>query len=84
MSAIPIIECKVLCAAPNVGKPCETWYKVFGDLKSGIRPVVVHLRGPGIPSNYMLSFHPHFLQMIMRDVLPAGDCACTAYLHIPQ
>lgn len=34
----------------------QTWYKIVGDLKSGVRPVVALHGGPGISHHYML---PH-------------------------
>jgi proline-specific peptidase len=37
----------------TAGKPCKTWYKVFGDLKSG-RPLVGLHGGPGVVHNYLL------------------------------
>lgn len=36
------------------GKKFETWYKVFGDLKSKHRPVVALHGGPGLTHDYML------------------------------
>jgi hypothetical protein len=33
---------------PAAGKPCKTWYKVFGDLKSGKRPLIVVHGSPGL------------------------------------
>lgn len=38
---------------PTAGKPCKTWYKVSGDLKSGIPPLVVLHGGPGCPHQYV-------------------------------
>ncbi|KAF8449102.1 proline-specific peptidase [Boletus edulis BED1] len=38
---------------PAAGKPCKTWYKVSGDLKSGIRPLVVLHGGPGCAHEYL-------------------------------
>ncbi|KAH0836595.1 Alpha/Beta hydrolase protein [Lanmaoa asiatica] len=35
------------------GKPCKTWYKVSGDLKSGIRPLVLLHGGPGCAHEYL-------------------------------
>jgi proline-specific peptidase len=38
------------------GETYRTWYKIFGDLKSGKRPLVVLHGGPGISHEYVL---PH-------------------------
>lgn len=39
---------------PSAGKPCKTWYTIFGDLKSGARPLICLHGGPGVPHNYLL------------------------------
>jgi len=33
---------------PGLDKECCTWYKVFGDLKSGVRPLIALHGGPGV------------------------------------
>ncbi|TFY73117.1 hypothetical protein EWM64_g10895 [Hericium alpestre] len=38
------------------GETFQTWYKTIGDLKSGVRPLVVLHGGPGMSHDYML---PH-------------------------
>ncbi|KAN0088548.1 Alpha/Beta hydrolase fold [Tylopilus felleus] len=38
---------------PAAGKPCKTWYKVSGDVKSGVRPLVVLHGGPGCAHEYL-------------------------------
>ncbi|PCH43110.1 proline-specific peptidase [Wolfiporia cocos MD-104 SS10] len=38
------------------GETYQTWYKVVGDLKGGVRPLVVLHGGPGTPHHYMI---PH-------------------------
>jgi L-proline amide hydrolase len=40
---------------PTAGKPCETWYKVVGDLNTGIPLVTAH-GGPGAAHEYLLPF----------------------------
>ncbi|KAK5211568.1 hypothetical protein LTR47_005291 [Exophiala xenobiotica] len=42
---------------PSLPKPCETWYKVYGDLTSSGsgRPLVTLHGGPGMAHNYLLS-----------------------------
>ncbi len=41
---------------PNAGKPCETWYKVVGDLRNGSVPLITLHGGPGGAHEYMLPF----------------------------
>ncbi|KZT74402.1 proline-specific peptidase [Daedalea quercina L-15889] len=40
---------------PNAGKPCQTYYKIFGDLKSCVTPLIGLHGGPGATMSYMLS-----------------------------
>ena len=47
------VEGEASFAVPAAGKPCKTWYKVSGDLKSGIRPLVVLHGGPGCAHEYV-------------------------------
>ena len=41
---------------PSLPRQCETWYRIFGDLKSSptTRPLVILHGGPGACHNYML------------------------------
>jgi proline-specific peptidase len=40
---------------PAAGKPCETWYKIVGDLKSDVTPLVLVHGGPGMSHDYLIS-----------------------------
>lgn len=44
----------ILFNVPGVDKECYTWYKVFGDLKTGTRPLIALHGGPGV--GYILTF----------------------------
>ena len=37
---------------PAAGKPCKTYYRIYGNLESSIPLILLH-GGPGIPSNYL-------------------------------
>jgi len=54
----------------------QTWYKVVGDLKSGVRPVVVLHGGPGIPHQYMTPnldlWKTHGIPVVIYDQLGCG------------
>ncbi|KAI0729425.1 proline iminopeptidase [Fomitopsis betulina] len=66
---------------PDAGKPCQTYYKVFGDLYSGKVPIVVLNGGPASTHDYMLSFAdlaPH-APVIFYD--PVG---CGRATHLPE
>ncbi|KAF9245306.1 Alpha/Beta hydrolase protein [Melanogaster broomeanus] len=47
------VEGEAPFSVPGAGKECKTWYKVSGDLKSGIRPLVVLHGGPGCTHEYL-------------------------------
>lgn len=56
MTTTKITEGKVPFHIPSAGKPCETWYKIVGDLSSGITPLVIVHGGPGATHVYLLPF----------------------------
>lgn len=55
--SIDITEGTVGFKHPSLPKPCETWYKIYGDIKSSRsgRPLVTLHGGPGMAHNYLLS-----------------------------
>jgi L-proline amide hydrolase len=53
-SPIPTFSSELDFPVPSAGKPRKTSYTVFGDLKSGIRPLICLHGGPGVPHNYLL------------------------------
>ncbi|KAF9232921.1 proline-specific peptidase [Melanogaster broomeanus] len=60
----------------------QTWYKVVGDLKSGIRPLVTLHGGPGMSHVYMIShteiYTTHGIPVVFYDQLGIG-----ASTHLP-
>jgi proline-specific peptidase len=55
MTVINSYEGKLPLEIPSAGKPCETWYKVFGDLSKGVPLITMH-GGPGAAHEYLLPF----------------------------
>ncbi|KAI0150559.1 alpha/beta-hydrolase [Xylariaceae sp. FL1272] len=53
--SLPIKEGKIPYDAKGAGKPCETYYKVVGDLNPGVTPVIALHGGPGGGHEYL---HP--------------------------
>src|SRR5271170_2308265 len=49
-------EGEVSFDVPAAGKPCKTWYKIYGNLSSSStgRPLVALHGGPGACHNYLL------------------------------
>lgn len=75
--AIPTFEAEVDFTPPNAGKPCKTWYTIFGTLSKGIRPLVCLHGGPGVPHNYILPIQnlwtTHGIPVIFYDQLGCGN-----------
>ncbi|KAJ7213170.1 proline-specific peptidase [Mycena pura] len=64
------------------GETFETAYKIFGDLKSKTRPLLVLHGGPGIPHQYLLSFAHLSAQGI--PVIFYDQVGCGLSTHLPD
>ncbi|TFK93667.1 proline-specific peptidase [Polyporus arcularius HHB13444] len=78
------MEGEVQFPVDGVDKPCTTWYKVFGDLKTAQRrPLVVLHGGPGVVHNYLLSLADlvgtHSIPVVLYDQLGNGKST-----HLPE
>lgn len=65
------------------GETFETWYRVVGVLKAGVRPVVVVHGGPAIPSTYL---HDH-AELHSSHGIPVvfyNQLGCGKSTHIPN
>lgn len=55
----------------------QTWYRIFGDLRSGVRPLIVLHGGPGLSHHYVLPFkqlHARFnIPVIFYDQIGIGE-----------
>lgn len=75
MTNITSYESKVPFDVPTAGKPCETWYKVVGDLSTGVPLITAH-GGPGGAHEYMLPFidlHAKYnIAVVFYDQLGCG------------
>lgn len=54
MTITKISEGELDFAVPTINKPIKTWYRVYGDLSSGERPLIALHGGPGAPHQYLL------------------------------
>jgi proline-specific peptidase len=77
MGDIPTVEGFLDYTPVAAGKPCQTWYKIYGSLKSGVRPLVVVHGGPGLSHDYMdtvadLAAPPHNLPVVFYDQIGGG------------
>ena len=83
MSSPSIVEGEVEFSVSGAGKPCKTWYKVVGDLKSGVRPLVNLHGGPGFTHDYLLSVTDltslHDIPTIFYDQIGNGRST-----HLPE
>lgn len=53
-NSIAMTEGKAAFMVPGLATPCETWYRVVGDLASGKTPLVILHGGPGACHEYLL------------------------------
>lgn len=67
----------------NLNVLCSTYYKVFGDLSSGLPPVIFLHGGPGGGHEYLLSFAELWPQYGLPVVL-YDQIGCGASTHLPQ
>lgn len=76
---VKITEGKVPFKYHNLPKPCETWYRIYGDLKSSStgRPLIMLHGGPGMTHKYLLSIAEiasrHGIATIFYDQLGCGN-----------
>ena len=72
-------EGKVTFKHSSLPYDCETWYKVYGDLKSSStsRPLIILHGGPGACHNYLLALKAfassHHLPVVFYDQLGNGN-----------
>jgi proline-specific peptidase len=61
---------------PPAGKPLETYYRIFGDLKSNVTPLVCIHGGPGFCHNSLLNHSfltsAHSIPIILYDQIGSG------------
>ena len=61
---------------PDAGKPCQTWYKIFGSIGSSQLPLICVHGGPGACHEYLLSLEDiatiHGKPIVLYDQLGNG------------
>ncbi|KAI1624324.1 proline-specific peptidase [Exophiala viscosa] len=76
MVTVKITENTVPFKHPSLPYPCETYYKIYGDITSGVRPLVTLHGGPGMSHNYLLSISrlasTHSIPVIFYDQIGTG------------
>lgn len=84
MARTPTAEGHIPFKAPGtLDVPCSTYYKVFGDLSSGVPPVIFLHGGPGGGHEYLLSFAELWPQYGLPVVL-YDQIGCGASTHLPH
>ncbi|KAF5368947.1 hypothetical protein D9758_003041 [Tetrapyrgos nigripes] len=62
---------------PSAGKPCRTWYRVYGSLSSGKRPLVALHGGPGCTHDYLTDLtaltSKYNIPLVLYDQLGSGN-----------
>ena len=83
--APPVTEGSAPFHVPGADKPCATYYKVVGDIKSGTtRPLVVLHGGPGFAHDYLLPLAdlaapPYNVPVVFYDQFGGGRST-----HLPE
>lgn len=84
MAEMPTSEGRIPFKIPGKEDiPCSTYYKVFGDLSSGIAPVVALHGGPGGGHEYLLPFAELWPQYGI-PVIFYDQIGCAASTHLPE
>lgn len=82
-SSLKVVESEVEFHIPAAGKPCKTWYTVFGDLQSGTRPLIALHGGPGVNHSYLRVLSDltiaHSIPLVLYDQI--GNANST---HLPE
>ncbi|KAJ6522347.1 proline iminopeptidase [Mycena vulgaris] len=73
---LKVVQGEVEFFVPAANKPCKTWYKVFGDLQGGARPLVALHGGPGVNHAYLLILadltERHGIPLVVYDQIGNG------------
>lgn len=72
-------EGKAIFIVAGLAEPCETWYRVVGDIESGITPLAVLHGGPGACHNYLLPLTDLSVPLIFYDQIGNGKST-----HLPD
>jgi len=75
--SVTITEGFAPLSVPGAGKACQTYYKIFGELKSGVTPLIGLHGGPGATMNYLLSLAdlaeaPYGIPVVLYDQVGCG------------
>lgn len=77
MTLLRITEGEADFNIPAAGKACKTWYKIFGNLSSGMLPPVGLHGGSEAGHNYLLSLEDlaskHGIPVVLYDQLGTGN-----------
>ncbi|KAI1325520.1 Alpha/Beta hydrolase protein [Xylariaceae sp. FL0255] len=84
MAAESSTENTVKFETPLAGKPCETWYRIIGNVKSSSQPAIVALHGgPGSGHDYMVAlgslYEKHGFPIVLYDQIGCGRST-----HLPE
>lgn len=70
-------------AVPTAGQPCHTYYKIFGNLHSGVPPLIVLHGGPGSGHEYCLPFG-RLWSLYNIPVVLYDQLGCAASTHLRE
>jgi len=74
--SVAITEGYAPYSVPTAGKPCQTFYKIFGDVASGTTPLIVLHGGPGCSHLYISSIkdlaYKYAIPVVFYDQVGGG------------
>lgn len=84
MKPVQTLEGEVEYLITAAGKPCKTWYTVFGDLEGWIQKPLVGLHGgPGVTHHYLLNLSrlsaAYSIPVVLYDQIGNGKST-----HLPE
>jgi L-proline amide hydrolase len=53
LNAVDVTEGYVSFEVPSINRTCQTYYKIIGTLRPGVRPLIALHGGPGVNSEYL-------------------------------
>ncbi|EIW77055.1 prolyl aminopeptidase [Coniophora puteana RWD-64-598 SS2] len=84
MAPLRTVEGEADFSVPAAGKPCKTWYKVYGDLSDrSVTPTVVLHGGPGFPHWYVEPIAGIAYRFSMPVVI-YDQLGCGLSTHLPE
>ncbi|EIW80650.1 proline iminopeptidase [Coniophora puteana RWD-64-598 SS2] len=85
MATVRITEGTMDFDVPSVGKRCQTWYKIYGDLADHSRtPTIILHGGPGYPHYYVEPIAQTLATRLSSSAVIYDQLGCGNSTHLPD